>query len=115
TSSFFMLLLLLLSNYVIAQAQQNQQIWEIPNGKLLLNLKSGTVDYQFTNGIRLNNTVAYVDLLPAGKKASTDFSEHEVQKQQINDSLGHGQRLVFTHSHAKGGPDLQMKQIFTYY
>ncbi|MGH2622194.1 MAG: hypothetical protein ACRDE7_00840 [Sphingobacterium sp.] len=115
TNSFFMLLLLLLSNYVIAEAQQNQQIWEVPNGKLLLNLRNGTVDYQFTNGIRLNNTVAYVDLLPAGKKASTDFSKHEVQKQQINDSLGHGQRLVFTHSHAKGVPDLQMKQIFTYY
>jgi len=119
STSFLLLLILPYSFFTGTKAsgnlRQEIQSWELPNGTLLLNLTTGTVDYRFNNGTTLNNTVAYVELLSAGKKTSTDFSKHQVQKQDINDSLGKGKRLLFTHTLAEGSADLQMQQIFTFY
>jgi len=91
---------------------KNSYNWSLPNGKLVLHLTSGTVDYLFNNGTEFRNTVAYVDLLSEGKKVSSEFSDHIVTQEKIEDLLGTGHRLIFTHTEPSG---LNMRQTFTYY
>src|SRR5690606_23182089 len=91
---------------------KNSFNWSLPNGKLVLHLTSGTVDYLFNNGIEFRNTVAYVHLLSDGKKVSSEFSDHIVTQEKIEDLLGIGHRLIFTDTEPSG---LNMRQTFTYY
>ncbi|MDF2474772.1 MAG: hypothetical protein K0S24_255 [Sphingobacterium sp.] len=86
--------------------------WMIPNGKLLFNLKTGTVDYVYENGVSLKKTIAYVDLLSSGLKTSSSLPVHKISQQAISNSWGSGRRLIFTHSDSDG---LSLRQIFEVY
>ncbi|HEY0273436.1 MAG TPA: hypothetical protein VGC22_09645, partial [Chitinophaga sp.] len=46
-------------------------------------LRTGTVSYRYRNGTQLNNTVAYVEDVHAGKITSADFATHQYEIGQL--------------------------------
>jgi alpha-galactosidase len=97
-------ILLLSGTYLPAQElHKTVDKVEITTGEVTItaDLKSGTINYLFANGTRLNNTVAYLNDLFIGNVTTADFSTHTYTKTAINDSLGAGIRLLITHTDAK--------------
>jgi len=100
--SFFSLLsLILLQGRANAQALKeykdslvlsNQQV------AVIVNKVTGKLNYRFTNGILLDNTVAYVEDVHSGRLSSADLRRHSCSTEQLQDSLGKGIRISIRHS-----------------
>jgi len=112
--AWMIICLSVINSYCEVQSKMTGDVksWAIPNGKLLFNLKTGTVDYIYENGVKLQNTVAYVDLVSSGLKTSSSLPIHHISEQQIKDNFGSGTRLIFTHTDKDG---LSLRQIFDFY
>ena len=80
---------------------------------VILHHSSGKVDYHFSSGITLNNTVAYVNDVRTGYDCSADYPQHSWHTDNLHDSLGSGIRIHLTHTGKKGAPDLE--QLITLY
>jgi alpha-galactosidase len=78
-----------------------------------LHRSSGKVDYHFSSGIILNNTVAYVNDLRTGYNCSADYPQHSWQTENFHDTLGAGIHIYMTHSGKKDCPELE--QVITIY
>ncbi len=85
---------------------------DIASGKLSFDLKNGTIDYTFNNGVFLKNTVAYVDLVQHGIKVSSQFDRHRFQETPIKDSLGEGKLFQFTHEDQEGFVLMQSLTVY---
>src|SRR5882757_8467896 len=100
--SFFSLLsLLLLQGRANAQALKeykdslvlsNQQV------AVIVNKVTGKLNYRFTNGILLDNTVAYVEDVHSGRLSSADLRRHSCSTERVRDSLGKGIRISIRHT-----------------
>ncbi|TJZ63220.1 hypothetical protein FAZ15_02715 [Sphingobacterium olei] len=75
---------------------------KLENGKLIININEGTIDYAFNNGTFLKNTVSYVDLVYYGIKVSSQFDRHSLKEESIKDSIGEGLLLRFIHEDHEG-------------
>jgi len=111
---FILLLLCVTRGYCIISEDIKSDVkaWEVPNGKLVFNLKTGTVDYVYKNGVSLQKTIAYVDLISSGLITSSSLPIHKISQQTISNTWGSGRRLIFTHSDRNG---LSLRQIFEIY
>jgi alpha-galactosidase len=80
---------------------------------IALDAHSGMINYTFANGIRLNNTVAYINDLKLGMVSTADFSKHTFTNTKVHDNLGDGMDFTVTHSDNKY--PFVLEQHFTHY
>lgn len=66
--------------------------------KLSVDNHTGKVSYLFSNGVRLQNTVATIEELNTGKMTSTDFSQHSYSTAPMQDASGKGVTISIIHS-----------------
>jgi alpha-galactosidase len=99
--SFFSLLSLML-----VQSRANAQtLHEYPDSVVLsgeqvtviINTVTGRLNYRFTNGITLDNTIAYVEDIHSGRLSSADLRQHSCSTERVRDSLGKGIRINIKH------------------
>lgn len=62
-----------------------------------VNTVAGRLNYRFTNGITLDNTVAYVEDIHAGFLSSASLHQHPYSIDPIEDSIGKGVRINIKH------------------
>jgi alpha-galactosidase len=74
---------------------------------------TGMVNYSFNNGMRMDNTVAYVRDLNSEYLSSAGFLNHTCTTAPVNDNIGKGLSLVVKHSDAKH--NISITQCFTLY
>jgi alpha-galactosidase len=74
---------------------------------VVLHRASGKVDYRFTSGVTLSNTVAYVNDLHVGYLCSADYPRHSWHTAPFRDSLGKGIRIRLSHTGGKDRPVLE--------
>ncbi|SFE43491.1 hypothetical protein SAMN05518672_106111 [Chitinophaga sp. CF118] len=91
--SFFFFFLLLCS-YV--QAQDS-----LVNGHVRIIVHNGKVSYYFSNGAKLENTIASIEERTAGYITSAGFGKHLTSVEHVTDSFGIGTRLNITHEDEK--------------
>ncbi len=101
---YFLFYLVFLFSGKLAYAAPSLHMKDVylTSGKLSFDLKKGTIDYLFKNGVSLKNTVAYVDLVQHGIKVSAQFDRHDLKEVPINDSIGKGRRFQFIHEDHEG-------------
>ena len=58
---------------------------------------TGKVNYHFSSGVTLDNTVAYVDDVHMGYVVTSDCTRHVFRMDPVQDSLGRGTRLTIQH------------------
>ncbi|MGF7038367.1 hypothetical protein [Mucilaginibacter lappiensis] len=80
---------------------------------ITLDAHTGMVNYLFANGIRIDNTVAYINDLKAGIVSTADFSKHTYTNKAVHDNMGNGMQFTVTHSDDKH--PFVLEQRFTYY
>lgn len=64
---------------------------------IVLHTASGTVDYHFTGGSFLYNTVAYVQDINTGMLSTANLEQHPYSTDAVEDSLGKGIRINIKH------------------
>ena len=71
----------------------------LSNGRVTVvaHTATGMVDYRLAGGIRLENTVAYINDLHYGMVSTADLSVHAYSIDSVADSLGRGIRINFRH------------------
>ncbi|WP_295717085.1 hypothetical protein [Mucilaginibacter sp.] len=84
-----------------------------PQLKISVDKLTGTVSYLFANGMRMDNTVAYVSDLNSRNFSTTDFSSHNCEVAQINDNVGKG--ISLTVKHSDGNHKIVLIQRITLY
>src|SRR5690606_17133525 len=89
-------------NFLFAHTSSHIKVVQMPSGRMTFDTKNGTIDYAFSNGISLKNTVAYVDLIDYGVKVSSQFERHSLKEESIKDSIGEGMLLRFIHEDHEG-------------
>ncbi len=112
----FTLGLMLLACQLYAQSihqSPNEVTFGNKQVKISINKHTGTVNYIFANGIRINHTVAYVTDVRSGHFVSTDFTAHTSSVAQVRDKLGTGMCLTVVHSDNKH--IIALAQHFTLY
>lgn len=62
---------------------------------------SGKINYHFSNGTKLDNTVAYIKETQAGFVSSADFKEHTYTIDQLKDPLGKATSVTIVHEDDK--------------
>ncbi len=103
---------------VILQAQQKSEQDGIltvanPHAKIIVNTKTGKVDYQFTNGTVFNNTIAYVEDVKQGLFISSDYTQHQYSIDDIKDPLGKG--ICINLVHQANNKPVKLTQYITIY
>ena len=83
------------------------------NLRVTVDSHTGRVNYLFSNGVRLQNTIATIEELNNGKLASTDFPQHRYSTTPIQDASGKGVTISIIHSDPSR--PLQLKQHITVY
>jgi alpha-galactosidase len=78
-----------------------------------VNYATGCVSYHFSNGVVLNNTIAYVNDISSGYLSTVDCKIHQAATDTFTNSAGKGIRMVVRHSGNKNGIAL-IQQIFCY-
>ncbi|WP_205411276.1 alpha-amylase family protein [Mucilaginibacter pineti] len=81
--------------------------------KITVNSATGMVNYLFSSGIRMDNTVAYLRGINSGYFSTTDFTSHTCTVSTITDSLGSGAVLSVKHTDSKH--NIILTQSFTLY
>ena len=100
------------------QAQQvnnRQDSMVISNAhvRLTVHTRTGYIDYQFSNGVRLQHTVATIAETQSGNLSSTDFSQHQCTTTPVKDANGRG--LLLRVIHRDPAKVLQLEQEITIY
>ncbi|WP_221452755.1 hypothetical protein [Mucilaginibacter sp. FT3.2] len=111
-----MLITLLFTGTLQAQdVQKNTNNTSISNPQVTItvNKLNGMVNYVFANGMRMDNTVAYVNDIKQGMFTSAGFTSHSCTTRPINDNIGKGITLTVKHSDAKH--NISITQCFTLY
>jgi alpha-galactosidase len=85
----------------------------INESSVSVNYKTGYVSYHFSNGVVLNNTIAYVNDISSGYLATADCKIHQAATDTFTNSAGKGIRMVIKHSGNDKGISL-VQQIFCY-
>jgi len=80
---------------------------------VVLHLATGRVDYRFSHGVRMDNTVAFVEDIHEGYLSTSGLSSHPYSADRIADSLGSGLRINIKHMDA--GKPLYLLQHITLY
>ena len=80
---------------------------------VVLNVRTGMVDYRFTPGIVLDNTVAYLQDVRTGYLSTADLGQHPYSTDVVEDSLGKGVRINIKHMDDRH--DLYLLQRITLY
>jgi len=78
-----------------------------------VNYKTGRLNYHFSNGVVLNNTIAYVNELSAGYLPASACETHQASTDEFNNSSGKGVRIVIRHSGNTAGITLT-QQVLLY-
>lgn len=78
-----------------------------------VNRLTGKVNYRFSNGASLMNTVAYVEDLRLGRICSGELAEHLYGTEAVNDSIGAGVQINIRHTD-KEHPLLLVQHIRLY-
>lgn len=84
-----------------------------PQVKITVDKTTGTINYLFTNGMHIDNAVAYVRDLNSGYISTVDFSSHACSTKEANDKIGKWLRLIVKHSDTKHS--ISITQSFTLY
>ncbi len=84
-----------------------------PQVRVTINSHTGRVNYLFANGVQLQNTVATIEELQAGKLSSTDFSQHKYSTAPVQDASGKGVTISVIHSDPSR--QLKLEQHITVY
>ena len=64
---------------------------------IVLHTATGMVDYHFTEGGALTNTVAYVQDINTGMLSTAGLEQHPYSTDAVEDSLGKGIRINIKH------------------
>jgi alpha-galactosidase len=108
--------LLLLSTTVSAQKitkYDDSLVVSEGQSSVAVNYKTGRLNYQFSNGVVLNNTIAYVNELSSGFLASSACKIHQASANEFDNNAGKGIRLVIRHSGNAQGITL-IQQVLLY-
>ncbi|MFI5163374.1 MAG: hypothetical protein ACHQHN_18995 [Sphingobacteriales bacterium] len=93
--------LLLLSGTVAAQKitkYDDSLVVSTGASSVSVNYQSGRLDYHFSNGVVLNNTIAYINELSAGYLSTSACEKHEASTDEFNNESGQGVRIIIRHS-----------------
>ncbi len=78
-----------------------------------VNYKTGCASYHFSNGVVMNNTIAYVNEISVGSLSTADCKLHQAATDPFDNSTGKGVRLIIKHSGNDKGITL-IQQITLY-
>ncbi|WP_183561488.1 hypothetical protein [Mucilaginibacter sp. SP1R1] len=81
---------------------------------ITVNYKTGLINYHFSNGVVLNNTVAYLVDVKTGYCSTSDCRLHQAVTKPFRDSLGKGVHIFVKHIDNKKGIML-LQQITLYH
>lgn len=84
-----------------------------PQLKLTVDAHTGRVNYLFSNGVQLRNTIATIEELHTGKLSSTDFTQHKYSTTPVQDASGKGIAISIIHSDP--ARTLKLEQQITVY
>lgn len=84
-----------------------------PHVRLTVNGHTGRINYLFSNGVQLQNTVATIEELQAGRLSVTDFSRHQYSTVPLQDASGQGVTIFVIHSDP--ARSLKLEQHITVY
>ena len=101
---FAVIVLLLCGQWAFAQKTiTTLDKLEVTTGHVTIKLDAltGMVNYVFPNGIRIENTVAYINNLKSGITSTADFTDHQYTTTQVHDNIGTGRQIIITHSDHK--------------
>jgi len=84
---------------------QAQSLHEYPDSvvldndqaRVIFHLATGKVDYRFSSGITLTNTVGYLRELKGDVLSTSDLVQHPYSTDDVHDSLGNGIRINIRH------------------
>ncbi|NHA04239.1 hypothetical protein G7092_10555 [Mucilaginibacter sp. HC2] len=95
-----LVVIVLLLAYHSGFAQKTVNAFEITTSHITIKVDAhtGTVNYVFPNGIRIENTVGYVNDLKSGVTTTADFISHRYTTTVIHDNIGTGRQTIITHS-----------------
>lgn len=65
--------------------------------KVIVNVKTGKVNYRFESGGSITNSVVYIDDIHVGKITATDFNQHLTTTKGILDNTGKGVEITIKH------------------
>jgi hypothetical protein len=78
-----------------------------------VNYKTGRVSYHFSNGVVINNAIAYVNDINAGYLSTSDCKLHQVTTDPFDNEAGKGVRVIIKHSdNAKGITLIQQVTLY---
>jgi len=108
----------LILSVTVLRAQDLQQSTDntaisSPQVKIMVDKTTGAINYVFTNGVHMDNTVAYIRDINSGYLSTADFLNHICTTEQVNDNIGKGLSLIVRHSDAKH--NISITQRFTFY
>src|ERR1700733_2558054 len=108
--------LLLLSGTVAAQKitkYDDSLVVSTGESSVSVNYKTGRLNYHFSNGVVLNNTIAYVNEIADGYISSSACRIHQAATGEFEDDFGKGTRIIVRHSGNDAGITLT-QQVFLY-
>ena len=80
---------------------------------VLVNNKTGQLTYHFSNGVVLNNTIAYVNELSTGLTTTSACKIHQATTDEFSNETGKGVRVVIKHWGNNAGITL-IQQVLIY-
>src|ERR1700744_4237431 len=78
-----------------------------------VNYKTGRLNYHFSNGVVLNNTIAYVNELTDGYIATSACRVHQAATSEFENDFGKGIRIIIRHTGNDAGITLT-QQVLLY-
>jgi len=108
--------LLLLSETVSAQKvtkYEDSLVASTGGASVSVNYKTGRLNYHFSNGVVLNNTIAYVIEVAGGYISTSACRVHQAATGEFENDLGKGIRIVVRHSGNDAGITLT-QQVLLY-
>src|ERR1700744_5775392 len=77
-----------------------------------VNNKTGRLSYHFSNGVVLNNTIAYVNELSAGYVPTSACKMHQASADEFSNDEGKGVRIIIKHWGNSAGITLMQQVLF---
>ncbi|HEY8928843.1 MAG TPA: hypothetical protein VIM55_06615 [Mucilaginibacter sp.] len=78
-----------------------------------VNTKTGRLNYHFSNGVVLNNTIAYVNEVTTGLITSSACKAHQATTDEFSNETGNGVRIIIKHWGNDAGITL-IQQVLLY-
>lgn len=108
--------LVLLSGAVSAQKvskYDDSLVVRTDGASVLVNFKTGRLNYRFSNGVVLSNTIAYVNELSTGMVTSSACKMHQATTDEFSNETGKGVRIIIKHWGNNAGITL-IQQVLLY-